>query len=181
MIFSASRLTYAPTIEPWLSLGPEGNHGSVVNTWQLKVHTYTGGVFSQVNKPSHMYDCVIIPSWVAYIHSTITPLSTNMFVKVLRVEKMLLKMYQLIEAERRIYASENQVVIGSDMGLQSGRHQAIIWTSAGILLLGSLGTNFGEILIEIHILSLKKMYLKMSSEKWRPFCLGLNVFIKEFM
>ena len=68
-------------------------------------------------------------------------------------------------------------IIGSDNGLSPGRRQAIIWTNAGILLIGPLGTNFNEILIEIHIISFKKMHLKMSSAKWRPFCLGLNVFI----
>ena len=63
----------------------------------------------------------------------------------------------------------------SDNGLSPGRHQAIIWTNAGILLIGPLGTNFSEILIEIHTFSLEKVYLKMSSGKWRPFSLGLNV------
>ena len=67
--------------------------------------------------------------------------------------------------------------IGSDNGLSPGRHQAIIWTNAGILLIGPIGTNFSEILIEIKTFSLMKMYLKMSSGKWRPFCLGLNVLI----
>ena len=68
-------------------------------------------------------------------------------------------------------------IIGSDNGLSPGRRQAIIWTSAGILLIGSLGTNFSEILIGIQTFSFKKMQLKMSSAKWRPFCLGLNVLI----
>ena len=68
-----------------------------------------------------------------------------------------------------------QTSIGSDNGLLPGRRQAIIWTNAGILSIGPLGTNFSEISIEIHILSFKKMHLKMSSGKWRPFCLGLNV------
>ena len=36
--------------------------------------------------------------------------------------------------------------IGSDNGLSPGRRQAIIWTNAGILLIGTLGTNFSEIL-----------------------------------
>ena len=45
----------------------------------------------------------------------------------------------------------------------------------GILLIWPLGTNFNEISIEIHTYSFKKMHLKMSSGKWRPFCLGLNV------
>ena len=66
-------------------------------------------------------------------------------------------------------------IIGSDNGLSPGRRQAIIWTNAGILLIEPLGTNFSEILIEIHTFSFKKMHLKMASAKWRPFCLCLNV------
>ena len=65
--------------------------------------------------------------------------------------------------------------IASDNGLSPGRRQAIIWTNAGMLSIGPLGTNFSEILSEIHTFSFKKMRLKMSSAKWRPFCLGLNV------
>ena len=42
-----------------------------------------------------------------------------------------------------------QTIIGSDNGLSPGRRQAIIWTNAGILLMGTLGTNFSEILILI--------------------------------
>ena len=66
-------------------------------------------------------------------------------------------------------------IIGSDNGLAPGRRQAIIWTNAGILLIRTLGTNFSELLSKIHAFSFKKMHLKMSSAKWRPFCLGLNV------
>ena len=69
----------------------------------------------------------------------------------------------------------NLTIIGSDNGLSPCRRQAIIWTSAGILLIGPSGTNFREILIEIHTFSFKKMHLKVSSANWRPFCLGLNV------
>ena len=43
------------------------------------------------------------------------------------------------------------------------------------MLKGPLGTNFREILIGIKAFSFKEMHLKMSSAKWRPFCLGLNV------
>ena len=70
-------------------------------------------------------------------------------------------------------------IIGSDNGLSPARRQAIIWTSAGILLIWTLGTNFSEISIGIQIqtLSFKKIHLEMSSAKWRPFCLGLNVLI----
>ena len=48
---------------------------------------------------------------------------------------------------------------------------AIIWT----LPIGTLGTNFSEILIEIYSFTLKVMHLKIVSAKSRPFCLGLNV------
>ena len=66
-------------------------------------------------------------------------------------------------------------IIGSDNVLSPDRCQAIIWTNAGLLLIGPLGTNFSEILIEIITFSLKKMRLKVSSAKRRPFCLGLNL------
>ena len=69
-------------------------------------------------------------------------------------------------------------IIGSDNGLLPGRHQAIIWTNAGILLIGPLGTNFSEILIEIYIFSFMKIHLKLTSGIWQPFCLGLNVLIQ---
>ena len=65
-------------------------------------------------------------------------------------------------------------ITGSDNGLSPERRQAIIWTNAGILLIGPLGTNFSENLIEILAFSFTKMRLKMSSAKWRPFCLELN-------
>ena len=52
----------------------------------------------------------------------------------------------------------NLTIIGSDNGLAPvsalGRRQAIIRTNAGILLIGSLGSNFSEILIKIHNLCL---------------------------
>ena len=38
----------------------------------------------------------------------------------------------------------NLTIIGSDNGLSPGRRQAINWTSAGILLIGPLRTNFSE-------------------------------------
>ena len=66
-------------------------------------------------------------------------------------------------------------IIGLDIGLSPGRRQAIIWTNAGILLIWPLETNFIEILIGNQAFSFKKMHLKMSSAKWRPFCFGLNV------
>ena len=66
-------------------------------------------------------------------------------------------------------------IISSDNGLPPGRRQAIIWTNDWILLIGPLGINFSEILIKIHTFSFKTMHLKMSSGKWCPSCLSLNV------
>ena len=73
-----------------------------------------------------------------------------------------------------IYVSKLNI-IGSDNGLSPGRHQAIICTIAGMLLIRNVGTNFHEILSEIHTFSFKNMHLKISSAKSRPFCLGLDV------
>ena len=75
----------------------------------------------------------------------------------------------------------NLTIIGPDNGLSPSRRQAIIWTNAGILLIGHWGTDFSEILIGIQTFSFKKMHLKMSSAKWRPFCLGLNVLMTLFV
>ena len=72
----------------------------------------------------------------------------------------------------------NLSIIGSDNGLSPGRRQVITWTNVGILLFGPLGTNFSEMLIEIHTFLLKKIHLKMSSGKRRSFCLNLNVLIR---
>ena len=69
----------------------------------------------------------------------------------------------------------NPTIIASDNGLSPSRRQAIIWTNVVILLIRPIGTNFSEILIEIHIFSFKKMHFKWSSGKWQPFCPGLNV------
>ena len=41
-------------------------------------------------------------------------------------------------------------IIGSDNGLLPGQRQPVIWTIDGILLIVPSGTNYIEILIEIH-------------------------------
>ena len=51
----------------------------------------------------------------------------------------------------------------------------IFWNNPGLLLIEILGTNFSEISIGIQTFSFTKMDLNMSSAKWRPFCLSLNV------
>ena len=66
-------------------------------------------------------------------------------------------------------------IIASDNGLSPVRCQGIIWTNAAILSITPPGTYLGDILYKIRKFTLREMHLKMSSAKWRPFCLGLNV------
>ena len=65
-------------------------------------------------------------------------------------------------------------IIGLDNGLSPYQHKAIIWTNAEVLT-GLLGTNFNEFFIKIDTFLSKEIHLKMSSGKWQPFFLGLNV------
>ena len=65
-------------------------------------------------------------------------------------------------------------IIGSDNGLSPGRRQAIIWTNAGILLIGPLGENFNDFLIEIHGFHSQKFILKCRLEN-----VGLDVLKKK--
>ena len=64
----------------------------------------------------------------------------------------------------------NWVSIGSGNGLLPIRCQAITWTSADLLSIEPLWTNFSEIWIKIQNFSFIKMELKMSFAKWRPCC-----------
>ena len=65
-------------------------------------------------------------------------------------------------------------IVGSDNVFPTGQRHAIVWTKAGIILIGPLETNFSEIVIEIYPFSVKKMLLNISGKR-RPFCLGLKV------
>ena len=51
-------------------------------------------------------------------------------------------------------------IISSENCLSPGRRQAIIWTNAGILLMGPLGTNFSEILVGIETFFVQKNALE---------------------
>ena len=81
---------------------------------------------------------------------------------------------QLIEAEWCICVSK-LTIIGSDNGLILTRRPAIIWTNAGILLIGTLGTNFSEILCKIHTFSFMTTILS------RPQCVKntLSLYYKQ--
>ena len=61
------------------------------------------------------------------------------------------------------------------------RHQAIIWTSAGLLSIETHWTDFIEILIRMQTFSFRKMHLKISFRKWLPFCLCLSVLTMQML
>ena len=71
-------------------------------------------------------------------------------------------------------------IIGSDNGLSPGRRQAIIWTNAGILLIGPLGTNFSEIFnwnsnIFIEDNTFENVVCEMLLISSRPQCVKVDV------
>ena len=65
-------------------------------------------------------------------------------------------------------------IIDSDGGMAPAQHQAILRTNAETLLIRPLETT-SEIVSESYTFSVKKMHLKIASEKWLPFRSGLNV------
>ena len=72
----------------------------------------------------------------------------------------------------RIAWLEGIVTSGRQQRNGLGRHQAIVWTNDEILLIWPLGTNFWEMLVQMHIFSFTTMYVNMSSARIRPFCLS---------
>ena len=69
----------------------------------------------------------------------------------------------------------NLTIIGPDNGLSPGRRQAIIWTNAGILLIGPWGTHFSEIFnrnsyIFIQENAFQNVVCEMASILSRPQC-----------
>ena len=121
----------------------------------------------------------IIHQWFSHIYQGPVRLNVQIALiiqKSTRLQHVLSSVWLLTHWGRLTHVCHCELtIIGSHNDLSPGLHQAIIWTNAGVLLIGPLGTNFSEILIEIYIFSFKKMHLKLLSGIWRPFCLGLNV------
>ena len=65
-------------------------------------------------------------------------------------------------------------IIGPDNGLSPGQRQTIIWTNAGLLLIGPSGTNFSGILINSYIflqeIASKNVIWKMAAILSLPQC-----------
>ena len=70
----------------------------------------------------------------------------------------------------------NRAIIVSDNGLSPVRRQAIIWTSAGVLVIRSLGTNFSELLSKnSYIYIQRNAFENVVCEMAAILCLRLNV------
>ena len=94
-------------------------------------------------------------------HSYFTCLETNYGVSYVNV----LEIPYLTHWGRVMHICIGKLTITcSDNGLLPSRHQDTIWTNYGILLIRTLGTNFCEILIEIHTFSFSKYIWKYCLE-----------------
>ena len=80
----------------------------------------------------------------------------NMFIKISDAHIMLSNHWGRVT----FICISTLTIIGSNNGFSPGWRQAIIWTNAGILLIEPLGTNFSELLIEIHIFSFRSCVWK---------------------
>ena len=76
-------------------------------------------------------------------------------------------LYSTNDAEWRLCVSKLTIMV-QIMACRLVGAKANIWTKAWILLIGLLGTNFSEILIEMYTFPFKKMHLKMSSGECCP-------------
>ena len=91
-----------------------------------------------------------------------------------------LKFHPQYHAHRLVYWGQEMdicinklYIICWDSDLLPGECQAIIWTNAGTLLIGTLVTNIREIFIHFHS---RKCIWKCHLPKWCVFLLGLNEF-----
>ena len=116
-------------------------------------------------------------------HDNVMTWMYNRISVVLRTERMVSQWtptinnqwVRLSESDFDGFFVGNLTSTGSHNGLVPTRRQTIIWTNAGILLIGPLWTNCNVNFSKILAFSFKKIRLNVSSVKWRPFCLGINV------
>ena len=99
----------------------------------------------------------ILQWWITTHEKLITNEYMLHIFKVIRFEQFRTIEHTLTHCGHVIHVCVSKLtIISSDNGLSPGRRQAIIWTNAGILLIGNLGTNFSEILSKINTFSFKK-------------------------
>ena len=144
---------------------------------EISVYIYCYALYFTMITANTYYElCTLFVFYYILKHLSILPIPWRLIYKELMHHPYMFLCNDLTHWGRVTHICiSNLTIIGSDNGLSPDWCQAITWTNVGILLIGPLETNFSEMLIEIHTFLIKKIHLKMSSGKWQPFCLGLNV------
>ena len=78
------------------------------------------------------------------------------------------------QGRKDVYMPINKTITGSENGFAPDRAHAIIWTHAGLSLIGLMKIHFSKIRIETHQFFTQANKLIMPPSQWQPFCLGLN-------
>ena len=86
-----------------------------------------------------------------------------------------------IISEKYICALVFRVITDSSNDLSPIRPKTPTWTNDYLLSIVPLARNFTEVPIKIQTLSFNKMYLKMSSTIWLPFCLDPMLSIRHHL
>ena len=130
------------------------NDLEIWHTWQCRI--YPLFISGQMNLSGRIQ--LILVCFFLLIYMLIVLFSWLFFKRKLKLITQLLTQWDWVTH----LCVSNLKIIGSDNGLSTStvRRQVIIRTNAGILLIRTLGTNFSEILIEIHMFPLKEMHLK---------------------
>ena len=84
--------------------------------------------------------------------------------------KTLMRIPAQLRRRSRSSLRPTTIYVCLDNGLLPGRHQAILWTIARILVTEPLITNFREILIKSRVFYFWKIQSNMSSGKWGSSC-----------
>ena len=84
------------------------------------------------------------------------------------------KTHSLAEAGWSVYVTVILATFGLDHGFAPDRAHAVVRSNAGLLLIGPLEINSGEIIIKIRQFHTSNV-IEKASVKWQSFYLGLRV------
>ena len=161
----------------------------VTHTWMYFIYSRRNSARLSILLP-HIYNIYLCTMWTVLMLTTIlffsflisslimtvtTIIEMFMAIHVILWIRITIRRYDITETlfvlvlthlpYCRIYASVNRVSVSWDNVLSPFRRQA--WTTAGILLIGRIRTNFYEIWIKMQNFSLTKMHFKMAAIFYR--------------
>ena len=149
----------------------------------LDQHSSSNGLLHECTKPlpeqiftNHQWGIVREISYKMFKLS-ILDMSVKITTGNLKLQPHLTGASELTQWGRVTHICINKLtIISSDNSLLPGRRQAFIYTNAGILLIGSLETNFSEILIKILTFSLNENVVwKIAAILSWPQCVNINI------